>query len=322
VEPLVEPGPPPPRPRRRWIAPLVLLAVASAIPLVPRQAPPDAERRGVANTPPALRFIALPRGLSDRTTGSQVRIAFSATQPVPEGRGALHQLWRLELPTGELTSGPIVGEVLALRYSPKDSGRLAFLVSGGGLFVLDGFLASRPTWVDGDVSSFDFAVDGTLVYAKVERRTAPSGRAVAAVRIGVVEPDRTTPSNVRSRTIRSLNLRGYSVRGWRLVAWGVRGGQEQVLVWSARGGDVRRAPGLRVTPRARTAAGSWVISPPGASLSLPGIPSDPTHLAIGGGLAIWAGGEGLTVASLGRPRIYHVELPPRFPKPAGPVAAS
>lgn len=276
----------------------------------------------MANPPPSLRYIALPRGLSDRTAGSPVRISFSASPAVPDGSAQLQQLWRLELPTGELTPGPIVGEVLDLRYAPGGSGRLAFLVRGGGLFVLDGFLASRPTWVDGEVSSFDFARDGTLVYAKVERRSGPSGRAVAAVRIGVVEPDRSAPSNVRSRTIGQLNLRGFAVRGWRLIAWGVRGGREQALVWSARGGGPRRAPGLRLTPRAKSAAGFWVLGRSSSSLGLPGTPSDPAHLAVKGDLAIWAQGEGLVVASLGRPRTYQVTLPPRFPKPIGPIAAA
>ena len=300
---------------------MVLLAIAVAIPLLPRQAPPQPERPGVANPRPSLGFISLPRGLSDRTAGRPVRIAFSASHPVPEGPAQLHQLWRLDLPTGALTPGPTVGEVLALRYAPGGSDRLAFLVRGGGLFVLDGFLASRPTWVDGEVSSFDFAPDGTLVYAKVERRTDRSGRAVAAVRIGVVEPDRTTPSNVRSHTIRNLNLRGYSVRGWRLIAWGVRGGREQALVWSARGGGVRAAPAIRLTPRARSAAGFWVLSHPTASRRLRGLPSDPAHLATVDDLAIWSTAVGFEVADAGRPRTYLVELPIRVPTPTGPIAA-
>jgi len=311
-----------PRVRRRWIGPLALLALLVAIPLLPRQAPPAPDRPGVANPPPSLRFIALPRGLSDRTVDHPVRIAFAATRPVPEGGTQPHQLWRLDLPTGELTPGPIVSEVLALRYAPGDSSRLAFLVGGGGLFVLDGFLASRPTWVDGDVSAFDFAPDGTLAYAKVERRTGPSGRAVAAVRVGVVEPDRTAPSNVRSRTIRNLNLRGYTVRGSRLIAWGVRGGTEQALVWSARGGDVRRAQGIRLTPRVKTAAGSWVLGSRGVGLIRRAVPTDPAHLAIAGDLAAWAADHGFTIAERDGGVQYPVELPPRFPKPAGPVAAS
>ncbi|HEX6262114.1 MAG TPA: hypothetical protein VF097_04630 [Actinomycetota bacterium] len=315
-------GPPRPSPRR-WALPLALVAVAAAIPLLPRQEAPRPARPGVANPPSqTLRFIGLPPGLSDRTVDRPVRIAFSATQPVPEDRAQLFQLWRLDLPTGELTPGPIVGDVLLMRYAPDDSGRLAFLVSGGGLFVLDGFLASRPTWVDGEVNAFDFAPGGTLVYAKVERRSAPGGGALAAVRLTAVEPGRTTPSTVRSRTIHRLNLRGYAVRGWELIGWGVRDGEEQAIAWNVRDGRVRRAPELRLTPRARSGAGSWELGARGVGRISRSFPRDPAHLAVSGGLAFWAGGDGLTVAERDGGRSFVVELPPRFPIPTGPVAAT
>lgn len=301
---------------------MLLLAVAVAALVLPERDAPSPRRPGVANPPPrTLRFIALPEGLSDRTVDRPLRVAFSATQQVPEGRAQPYQLWRLELPNGELTPGPIVGDVLAIRYAPGESGRLAFLVSGGGLFVLDGFLGSRQTWIDGDVNAFDFAGDGTLVYAKIERRSASSGRAVTNVRLGVVEPDRTTPSNVRSRTIRSLNVRGYTVRGWRLIAWGVRDGEERAIAWSARGGDVHPAPEVGLALRARSAAGFWELGHPATSGRLFRVPPDPAHLAIASDLAIWPTGHGFEVADLSGRRDFLVELPPRFPTPTGPIAA-
>ncbi|HEX6207952.1 MAG TPA: hypothetical protein VF058_06280 [Actinomycetota bacterium] len=323
VEQRHEPEGPARATRRRWALPLALVLVAAAILLLPRQDPPRPARPGVANPPPqTLRFIALPPGLSDRTVNRPVRIAFSATQPVPEDRAQLFQLWRLDLPTGELTPGPIVGDVLLIRYAPDDSGRLAFLVSGGGLFVLDGFLASRPTWVDGGVSAFDFAPGGALVYAKVERRSAPGGGAPAAVRLSTVEPGRTTPSRVRSRTIHRLNLRGYAVRGWELIGWGVREGQEQAIAWNVRDGRVRRAPEFRLVPRARSRAGSWELGARGLRRISRAIPRDPAHLAVSGDLAFWAGDDGLAVAERDGGGSFVVELPSRFPIPTGPVAAT
>lgn len=323
VERRDDPVAPPPRARRRWALPLLLLVLGAAVLLLPRQDIPQPQRPGVANPPPAtLRFIGLPRGLSDRTVDHPVRIAFSASHPAPERRAQVSRLWRLDLPTGELTPGPIVGQVAAMRYAPGGSGRLAFLEGDGGLYALDGFLASRPTWVDGEVSAFDFSPDGTLVYAKVERRTAPTGRAEAVVRLGMVEPERTAPTNVRSRTIRNLNLRGFTVRGWHLIAWGVRGGSEQAVVWSARSGDLRRASGLRLTPRTRSAAGFWVLGGHDASLGLPGAPAEPAHLAIDGELMIWAAGRAISVADPERSRAYVVQLPARLPTPTGPIAAA
>lgn len=321
-----EAGPAAPSPRtskRAWIVPLLLLTIVGAMLVLPRREAARPERPGVANPPPPrLRFIGLPSGLSDRTVDRPVRIAFSATQPVPEGRAQLFQLWRLDLPTGELTPGPIVGEVVAIRYAPRDSGRLAFLVRGGGLFVLDGFLGSRPTWVDGDVSAFDFAPDGNLAYAKVERRSASTGRAVADVRIGLLEPDRTSPSNVRSRTIRSLNVRGFTVRGGRFIAWGVRDGEERTLVWRAKGGEVRRRPRIPPGRRARSGAGFWVLDHPSARGGPGGVPTDPAHLAIADGMTIWAAGHALRVADPASLQDFLVELPDRFPTPTGPIAAA
>lgn len=307
---------------RSWIVPVALAVVGAAILLLPRQDAPAPDRPGVANPPPpTVRFIGLPWGLSDRTVDSPLRIAFSASQPVPEGRARLSQLWRLDLPTGELTPGPVVGEVLAIRAAPT-TGRVAFLEDDHALYILDRFLASRPTWVDDGVTAFDYAADGTLVYAEVVRRTARTGRAVAAVRLGVVAPDGSSAETVRDRTIRRLNLRGYTVQGDRFVAWGVRGGREHVLAWEASSGELSPAPHLARRRRARSAAGSWELGARGVRWISRAIPSDPAHLAVAGDFAIWASDHAFTVAERDGGQSFLVELPARFPTPTGPVAAS
>lgn len=228
---------PPPR-RRPWLWLLAAIAVVVgalllADPRTDERPEPPAAPALPTPTPARTRYVALPEGLSDLTARSGPHdVVFATTHPSAEGEAPRSRLWQLSLPSGTLTPGPVVGPIREIRAAPRArADRLAFTDEGGTLFVIEGnLIAGRPTWVTSGADAFDFAPDGSLVFANMEQRTAATGGVTETVMSVGRFPSGEGPALERvSRPLRSFLPRGFVVRSRSAVSWGLLGGRPVVL---------------------------------------------------------------------------------------------
>lgn len=207
------------RKRRRWIPAVSVVIVGLVLPtasLLDRATP-----RGEGGEPPvtaelatisaASYRVAVPPGLSRIAIEDADLVTF--VTGLDAGYGSrLYRLWRLNLRTGGLIPGAVVASVSDLRLLPgREDLRLAFLVRGGGLFSLTGFLARRPQWLVGDVVAFDFPATRAPVAVRIDERTA-SRRGDLDVRVEVVRVE-----ELRARSVDATTVRGVDVTGARVV---------------------------------------------------------------------------------------------------------
>ena len=300
-----------PRPGPRWRAIGMVAAVAAGAAAIRlstgSEAPPAAGRaatatRGAdATVVPNRAFVAVPAALVRLTARAPLRVAFVTVEDEPPDRAPLYRLWRLELPAGALVPGPVVGEALALRYAPPPfSARLAFLVGGGGLFELQGFLASRPEWVAGEVSAFGFGHRGSLVFGRVERRHAPWGAGLEAT----VTVARTAPGSGRAveqatRRVLLGALDHVLVRSGRMLLAGSRDGEPTIITIAPDGVvRVRRGGVVNLVEERATRGGT------------------------SNAIAVRSATRGFDVVDLASGRRFRIDLPIGFPDQLGPIAVA
>ncbi|HZD17413.1 MAG TPA: hypothetical protein VE669_04660 [Actinomycetota bacterium] len=248
--------------------------------------------------------LALPRGLGDLTAGEPVHVTFASTQR--EGAGTLYRLWRLELPSGRLAAGPAVGEVTRIVHAPPPHDqRIAFLVNGGGLFVLDGFVGRLPTLIADDVEAADFDRLGRLVFASAHQRPDRSdGTTVTEIRYGLLDAGAELPA-FEATDVLDYPIRAMTVRGGHIYAWGTKGGQ-QVLTSIAPGRPDSLAEHLLGTSFIEDLGpGGLALLSPSVAPSIVLSPTSRARPAVSLGLRVHrvlAWGAGSFVAFAGSPR--------------------
>jgi hypothetical protein len=314
----------------RWWGGLAVLcaALVGAATLTPGRLEPERPAAAEAEAPveavPAMarERVEVPVPLQEALEGD-VRITVATMEHLPDLRSPLYRLWRIELPEGRLRPGPLVLPVRELREDPRpDTDRVAFVVRGGGLFLLEGFERSRPRWVAGGVRAFDFLPDGSLLFTSVVQRSSRCcGGTEAVVRVGRTQGESFMRGERFTRRVRSLSLQGIATSGTSAYVWGVQaGGHHLIELDLARGTRTdRHLGGLRaigVGPRGRLLvglrAGIGHVSlvrpdPDGAIPRVPGFllrqilawaPDGRTVATYG----VWRGREGMWVIRLGERR--------------------
>lgn len=328
-------GPAPSGRRRPWVVALAVVLVAAAVGLGTRgdDAEPVREREGpraeaAAEEPLAIagNRVEVPAGLRAALGDQDGSITLATMEDIPDLRSPLVRLWRLHPARGSLLPGPVVAPVRELRADPRpDSDRVAFVVSDGGLFLLDGFVGARPRWVAANVRAFDFLPDGSLIYASVIQRSARCcGGSEAVVRVGRTRADSPLRADRFTRPLRSLTLHGVAVSGTSAYVWGIQGGGHHLVELDLERrrrnerplGDLRAVgvgPDGHLLVGLRDGIGHLRLARPDPDAAVPGLPRfllrhllgwspDGTRLAAYG---VWEGREALWTIRLGRSRPLH-----------------